>query len=135
MKYLLDTNALSEPVQRRPSSRFLERLTRLGAHACTSVLCVGEMIFGARRKGASFCYDQYLAEVVLPHMRVLDVDVAVATVYGELRASLARKGRSVADMDLLIAATAIRHRLELVTRNVRDFHGIDGLEVADWTAA
>jgi predicted nucleic acid-binding protein len=33
--------------------------------------------------------------------------------------------------DALIAATALEHRLELVTRNARDFKGIAGLQVRD----
>ena len=134
MRYLLDTNALSEPVRRRPAPRFLERLGRLGAHVCTSVLCVGEMVFGARRRTPAFRYDRYLADVVLPHMPILEVDVAVATVNGELRAALERRGRLVSDIDLLVAATALHHDLVLVTHNVRDFVGIERLIVEDWTA-
>jgi tRNA(fMet)-specific endonuclease VapC len=133
VKYLLDTNALSEPVRRRPSPRLLERLSRLGAHCATSVLCVGEMLYGARRVSHGGRYEQYLREVVLPTLPVLAVDLEVATTYGELRAATERDGRPRADLDLLIAATALRHELVLVTHNVSDFADLPGLAVEDWT--
>jgi predicted nucleic acid-binding protein len=89
------------------------------------------MIYGARRRRNS-AYEEYLTTVVLPHMPILDVDVATATLYGELRAQSEQHGRLHSDIDLLVAATAIRHDLTLVTRNVRDFEGFENLEVADW---
>lgn len=59
----------------------------------------------------------------------------MATTYGELRAGCARLGRPRADLDLLVAATAVRHDLVLVTRNLRDFADLPGLTVEDWTQA
>ena len=134
MRYLLDTNALSEPARARPSALFMEKFSRLGAHACTSVLCVGEMVYGARRLARGNRYEDYLRDVVIPHIPVLDVDVGIATAYGELRADLERGGRSVSDVDLLIAATAQRHGLVLVTRNIDDFATVPGTNIEDWTA-
>ncbi len=134
MRYLLDTNALSEPATRRPSSAFMEGFGRLGAHACTSVLCVGEMLYGARRVRHGQRYADYLRDAVLPHLPVLDVSLDVALRFGELKALTEGRGRPRADVDLLIAATAIVHGLEVVTRNVRDFAGLPDLVVADWTA-
>jgi tRNA(fMet)-specific endonuclease VapC len=134
MKFLLDTNALSEPLRKRPSAKFMERLTRLGAHTCTSVLCVAEIIYGDRRSRKGTRYEEYLRDVVLPHTPLLDVGILVASTYGQLRASMEHLGRPRTDVDLLIAATALCHELTLVTHNLADFEGIADLEVADWTA-
>ena len=133
MKYLLDTNALSEPARRRPSPAFLERLGRLQARVCTSVLCVGEMLYGARRSTSARRYEEYLRDVVLTTIPILDVDLRVAAAYGELRATLERRGLARADLDLLIAATALANDAAVVTRNVSDFDAIPGLRVEDWT--
>lgn len=61
---------------------------------------------------------------LLEPMTDLPVDSAIAERAGRLRRS---SGRRLPDA--LIAATALEHRLTLVTRNVRDFEGIRGLKV------
>jgi tRNA(fMet)-specific endonuclease VapC len=111
----------------------MARLDRVEGEVATSVLCIGEIVFGARRRGGGRRYEAYLREVVLPTMRILDVDLAVATAYGAIRAEVEGRGRPRADMDLLIAATALAHGLTVVTQNTRHFEGIAGLAVEDWT--
>lgn len=132
MRFLLDTDALSEPARRRPSRPFLENLSRHAGEVAISAVAVGEVVFGARRVPGGERYLDYLTAAVLPHLPVLVVDVEVATRYGELRAALEGSGASLPDLDLLVAATALRHGLELVTGNLRHFERIPGLAVADW---
>jgi predicted nucleic acid-binding protein len=43
------------------------------------------------------------------------------------------RGVPVADMDLLIAATAKAHNLVVATLNTNDFHAIQGITVEDWS--
>lgn len=61
---------------------------------------------------------------LLEPMVDLAVDAAVAERAGRLR-----RDRPLRLPDALIAATALEHRLTLVTRNVRDFDGVRGLKV------
>jgi len=56
---------------------------------------------------------------VLVALTVLPFDVAIAKVFGKVRAGLEESGSPLADADLQIAATAIYHGLELVTGNAR----------------
>jgi toxin FitB len=56
------------------------------------------------------------------------VDIAVDAAIAE-RAGRLRRGTVRRLPDALIAATALEHRLTLVTRNTRDFEGIRGLKV------
>ena len=61
---------------------------------------------------------------LLKPMTDIPVDVAVAERAGRLRRATARRLP-----DALIAATALEHRLTLLTRNTRDFEGIRGLKL------
>ena len=61
---------------------------------------------------------------LLEPMVGIPVDAAIAERAGRLR-----RGTSRRLPDALIAATALEHRLTLVTRNVRDFEGIRGLKM------
>lgn len=62
--------------------------------------------------------------LLLEPMANLPVDAVIAERAGRLRRG---SGRRLPDA--LIAATAIQHRLTLVTRNVRGFEGVRGLKL------
>ncbi len=53
--------------------------------------------------------------------RILAIDNAVADRWGWLTAEAERKGKPLAAIDGLLAATALHHNLSIVTRNVSDF--------------
>jgi predicted nucleic acid-binding protein len=61
---------------------------------------------------------------LLEPMTNLSLDTAIAERAGRLRRGTVRRLP-----DALIAATALEHRLTLVTRNVRDFDGIRELKL------
>jgi tRNA(fMet)-specific endonuclease VapC len=132
VRFLLDTDAVSEPARRRPSRHFMALLAAHQSEIAVSAISVGEIVFGARRVQGGERYLDYLRDSVLPHVPVLPVGVAVVTDYGELRAMLEAKGTPLADLDLLIAATARVHGLALVTGNRRHFARIPDLSLADW---
>ena len=50
----------------------------------------------------------------------------------QIRAGLEAMGTPIGPYDTLIAATALRHRATLVTRNVREFSRVPGLECLNW---
>lgn len=60
---------------------------------------------------------------------LLPVDIAVARRCAELRAMIKRQGKNPRRraFDLVIAATALEHDLELVTHNTKDFDDIPDL--------
>lgn len=55
-----------------------------------------------------------------------------ARIAGGVRATLEAEGKPIGAYDLLIASQALRHRLTLVTANVREFGRVKGLQWVDW---
>jgi len=53
----------------------------------------------------------------------------LAPVYGRILAHLQKPGKSIATMDLLIAAAALLDEAPVVTRNLDHFQRVPGLEV------
>ena len=63
---------------------------------------------------------------------LLDVDEATAEIWGRLSGEAQLSGRAFHVADGLIAATAIRHEMAVVTRNERDFAGTGAAIVNPW---
>lgn len=66
-------------------------------------------------------------------LRVLETDAAVWLEFARRKAHQTQAGREIADLDLLIAATALVHRLTVATLNVRDFSTLEGLAWEGWS--
>lgn len=60
---------------------------------------------------------------------VIPVDIELCRIWGTLRTQQQAAGRTIAPQDAWIAATALRHRLPIVTHNPSDFQQIASLEV------
>ena len=60
---------------------------------------------------------------------VIDVTLEIAEVWADIRGFLRKQGNIVPDNDLLIASTALRFGMAVVTRNIRHFGRVEGLEV------
>lgn len=132
MRYLLDTNTMSDLV-RTPQGIVARRIAAVGhAQVCTSIIVAAEMRFGATKKRSAALLSQL--ETILGSTLVLPLEPPMDAVYGELRATLEAKGTPIGGNDLLIAAQALALGLTLVTGNVREFTRVDGLTVENWLA-
>ena len=72
-----------------------------------------------------------LAQFLLP-MQVLPFDCECAGHAARIRAALEAAGAPIGPHDTLIAATALRYQATLVTRNVREFSCVPGLQWLNW---
>lgn len=72
-----------------------------------------------------------LAQLLRP-MQVLPFDSACAAHAASIRVALEAAGTPIGPHDTLIAATALRHQATLVTRNVREFSRVPGLQCLNW---
>lgn len=131
MNYLVDTNVLFELRRPQPEPQVVAWFERTGRRALyLSVLTLGEirkgidkLPVGARRDAL----DSWLAQELPLYFsgRLLPLDAAIADEWGRL---CARAPRPLPAIDGLLAATALRHGMGLVTRNTRDFEDL-GLQV------
>jgi predicted nucleic acid-binding protein len=130
MPYLFDTDAISELLKPRPLAAYVSWLhTVPREEQFASAVTIGELYKGAFRSVARERHLSNIEQRVLPAVTALPYDVATARVFGQIRAELETAGTLLPDADLQIAATAIHHRLQLVTGNVRHFERVPMLDL------
>jgi predicted nucleic acid-binding protein len=136
--YLLDTNCISEAVRSRPEPRVMSLLDSVDETLLyLSVLTLGEIRKGVaslpqsrRRTALETWLDGELQARF--SARILPIDAAIADRWGSLAAVAKSTGRALSTIDGLLAATAIHHNLTIVSRNDRDFAGIQVLVLNPW---
>lgn len=127
MKYLLDTNAISELLAKQPNQQVIRWIDALDTNSVyLSVITIGELRKGIEKLADSRRKDilsTWLTDDLLLRFgdRVLSVDADVMLIWGELTGRMERIGRPLPAIDSLIAALAIHHNCSLVTRNEDDF--------------
>jgi tRNA(fMet)-specific endonuclease VapC len=72
-------------------------------------------------------YERFLSVI-----QVIPFDSAISRRAAELRRMLDRRGESIGPLDMLIAGTALARGATLVTRNLKEFGRVAGLEVVNW---
>lgn len=133
MKYLLDTNVLSEVTRKEPNRGLLQRLNEVAArNVVTSVVCVAELRHGTSRvvHGARL-WDRIVREI-LSRIEILPLREAEAVRAGDLLAALEARGEPIGMEDVWIGATALENDLTVVTRNLKHFRKIPGLRSESW---
>ena len=135
LKYLLDTNIVSEPLRPRPSRAVLRRLGSHEGEVAIGSIVWHELLFGCARLPASRrreAIERYLEDVVLASFPILDYDRAAAEWHARERVRLEATGKTPPFIDGQIAAIACVNDLVLVTANKTDFRGFKGLRVEGW---
>ena len=135
LKYLLDTNIVSEPLRPKPQRGIVRKLSRHEDEIAISSVVWHELRFGAERLPPSRRRDaivRYLDDVVLATMPILDYDRAAAEWHAKERARLAARGLTPPFVDGQIAAIARVNDLILVTFNDVDFRQFQGVRVLSW---
>lgn len=136
MRYLLDTNAVSEPFRPAPSETLLRHLGEHKRATAISVITWQELVSGAARlpKGRRRAALERYHAIVRASFPMLAFDEAAATWAGREDARLARSGIAVSCEDLQIAAIAVAGGFTLVSAD-RAFRRFADLTVVDWTNA
>lgn len=130
MRYLLDTNIVSDLV-RNPQGKVAQRIRKVGeAQICTSIIVAAELRYGAAKKGSPRLLAQL--EAVLGALEVLPLETPADSAYGLLRTRLEQAGTPIGGNDLLIAAQALALGHTIVTDNEKEFTRIEDLSHENW---
>jgi predicted nucleic acid-binding protein len=127
MTFLLDTCVISELVAKQPNLHVVQWVDSIDEDKLfLSAITIGEIKRGIE-KLADSSRKSALAEWLEGDLllrfidRILPIDISVMLVWGQLTADLEKQGSPMPAIDSLIAATCLQARLDLVTRNERDF--------------
>ena len=128
-KYLLDTCVCISIFRNEGNVR--ETIRKIGTKNCyISEITVAELYFGLAKSSEKQRKMEDIREVQRL-FRVIPVYSSFKE-YGEIRQTLEHTCLRVDQFDLLIGATAIHHKMTLVTSNLKHFERIQGLEIENW---
>ena len=125
--YLLDTNCISELVRIQPEPSVVAWMEAADETLLyLSVLTLAEIrkgLAGLPQSKRRTHLEVWLETALRVRFagRILPIDEAIADRWGVLAARAKGKGKSLATIDGLLAATALHHNLTVVSRNVNDF--------------
>jgi len=134
LKYLLDTNIISEFVSKKPNQKVLDYVSSLDENdVYLSVITIGEIRFGIekldkeKQKKKIKSLSDWLNNDLMQRFdgRVLDIDMKVMLKWGEINAQLQKIGKPMPIMDSLIASSCLAKEFVLITRNEKDFYSFE----------
>jgi tRNA(fMet)-specific endonuclease VapC len=135
MRYLLDTNIVSDLV-RNPQGKVARHVRAVGEkHVCTSIIVAAELRYAADKKRADKKGSPRLSsqlDAVLGVLEILPFETPADASYGLLRTRLEKAGTPIGANDLLIAAHALALGYVIVTDNEREFSRVKGLRLQNW---
>jgi len=137
MRVLLDTCVISELWRKDGSEKVRKHVSVLRPHdTYLSVLTVGEISKGIHLLNESKKKRDLQNKLTLLENdyqeNILNIEIETIKIWGELLAISQRKGKSIPVSDGLIAATAKRHGLHIMTRNISDFNETGTMLINPW---
>ena len=130
LKYMLDTNIVIYVIKRRPVEA-LETFNKHAGQMSISTITLAELIHGAE-KSVKPEHNLRQVEDFCSRLEVLNYGEKAAQHYGDIRADLEKKGKTIGVNDLHIAGHARSEGLVLVSNNLREFDRVEGLITENW---
>jgi tRNA(fMet)-specific endonuclease VapC len=129
---ILDSNTISYYFRGDP--QVVPRLQALDpANVGVPAIVVYELRYGLQRLPQPAAEPRLEALTrFLRALQILPFDAECAANAARIRVALEASGTPIGPHDTLIAATVLRHQATLVTRNVREFSRVAGLQWANW---
>jgi tRNA(fMet)-specific endonuclease VapC len=136
LRFLLDSNVLSEPLRPHPNSSIIQKLTEHSEAVATTTIVLHELWYGCYRLPPSSnkrqIIEAYLIEEVEAKIPILSYTSDAAKWFAQERSRLVSIGRTPSYPDGQIAAISHVNNLILVTNNVSDYADFQGLQIENW---
>ncbi len=135
LKFLLDTNVISELLRPVPDEGVLQNFQLHRTEIGIASIVWHELLFGCYRLSPSnkrSTIESFLFDVVAPSIPILPYDENAAHWHAIERARLTDVGKTPAFADGQIAAIAKVNDLTLVTFNTSDFERFQEIQLEDW---
>jgi tRNA(fMet)-specific endonuclease VapC len=128
--FLLDTNFCIHFIRGRAWARSALAAVQV-LDVAISAVTVGELYEGAHRSDHP-TKELAKTEAFLAPFEIMPLGREEAQEWGMIEARLRKEGNPIEAEDAMIAATARKHGLTLVTGNIKHFERVKGLKVVDW---
>jgi len=134
LKYLLDTNIISEFISKNPNQKVVDFVNSINENDIyLSVITLGEIKVGIEKLNKDTHYKKidtllnWLENDLMQRFkdRILEIDTKTILKWGEITAKMQKVGKPMPIMDSLIASTCLVNELVLITRNSKDFYSLD----------
>jgi tRNA(fMet)-specific endonuclease VapC len=96
-----------------------------------STITVSELQYGVSKSKNRGLNKQRIEEFLSP-LEILPYDEIAATIYGDIRVQLEKRGEPIGPLDLLIAAHALSRNLVIISNNEKEFKRVKNLKVENW---
>ena len=127
--YLLDTNICI--IYMKGRYQLDEKIAKVGQNNCyISEITVAELLFGAARSANKEKHLKQIASFI-GQFKILPIYNALS-VFADKKAELYAKGQPIDDFDILIDATAIYHKLVMITENVKHLNHLSSIKIENW---
>lgn len=132
MKYLLDTNICIYIINEKPK-KVLKKFEQYPVHEFgIPSITHAELQYGVEKSKNKNTNQDALHEFLLPLTILPFHGEKLVTFYGEIRASLESKGKTIGPLDMLSAAHALSLDLTIISNNIKEFSRIPNLKCENW---
>ena len=129
--FLLDTNICIFAINKK-SENVIKKIHEKSVNGIyISSITIAELEYGVQNS-TQIDKNKLALLKFISIFNVIDFSDHDATVYGNMKTLLRKKGKLFGPLDMLIAAHALSRELILVTNNTTEFEKVEGLRLEDW---
>jgi len=132
VRFFVDTNIWVFCLRGRSREAWTRLNSESPGHVVLALQTFAELRLGIEKCARPVEEQAKMQAMIAPYAVVLPT-LATAGCYARIRAALEKRGQSISEQDLWVAATALEEGGTVVTNNVAEFARIPGLAVEDWT--